>query len=97
MKTRNLIGSMSVFLTLGLAQAALAGSDLELIYSGPVESFNAPSGVYSVLGHQIPASERSTADVGSLVNVYGKLLPNGELKSAIVERVSDYTGQTQSI
>ena len=97
MKNKTSNRAIYVCIAIGLAQAALASNDLELIYSGPVESFNAPNGVYSVLGHQVSVSDRSTADVGSLVRVYGRLLPNGSVAGAVVERVSEYATGSDSV
>ena len=67
-----------------LAPPSIANGNFELIYSGPVESVNAPSGELSVLGHHVVASESSTVSVGALVNVYGRLLPNGTVVNPIV-------------
>ena len=97
MKTRTLIASACAFLAMGSTQVSLANGDLELIYSGPVEAVNAPSGELSVLSHKIVTRQPATVGVGSLVNVYGRLLPNGAIASAVVERVSDYAMGSDSI
>jgi hypothetical protein len=90
MKTRILIIATSVLLSIVSAQEALANSDLELIFSGPVESSNPSRGELNVLGHEIVSQERAGLGVGSIVNVYGKLLSNGSVAGAVVEKVSDY-------
>jgi hypothetical protein len=90
MNTRKLITLTCALIATGSTQVSLANGDLELIYSGPVEAVNAPGAELSVLGHQVGTREPSTIGVGSLVNVYGRLLPNGAIASAVVEKVSDY-------
>ena len=97
MKIKMLTSATCALLSLGSAQATLANNDFELIFSGPVESFNASSGEFSVLGHLVATRERSTAGLGSLVNVYGKLLPNGSVASAVVEKISEYAPGSDSI
>jgi TPP-dependent trihydroxycyclohexane-1,2-dione (THcHDO) dehydratase len=97
MKTRTLIALACALFAMGSTQVSLADGDLELIYSGPVEAVNVPSGELSVLGHQVATHQPVAIGVGSLVNVYGRILPNGAIASAVVERVSDYATGSDSI
>ncbi|MDE2252213.1 MAG: hypothetical protein KGL25_12510, partial [Gammaproteobacteria bacterium] len=97
MKTKTLIAVSCAFFATALAQVSLARGNLELIYSGPVESVNAPSSELSVLGHRFVVRETSTVAVGSLVNVYGRLSPNGSISSAVIERVADYSTGSDSV
>ena len=90
MYTKTMIASACALLALGTAQISLANEDLELIYSGPVEAVNAAGGELSVLNHQVVTRGSASIGVGSQVNVYGKLLPNGAVASAVVVKVSDY-------
>ena len=97
MQTRTLIALTCGIFTMGSTQVSLAHGDLELIYSGPVEAINAPGGELRVLSHQVVVREPAVFGVGSLVNVYGRLLPNGTISSAVVQKVSDYAMGSDSI
>jgi hypothetical protein len=97
MNTKKLIALACAFLATVSAQVSLANGDLELIYSGPVEAVNVPSGELSVLGHQFVTRQPAAVAVGSRVNVYGRLLPNGAVASAVIERMSDYAMGSDSI
>jgi hypothetical protein len=97
MKTRTLIALTCALFAMGPMQVSLANGDLEIIYSGPVEAVNAPGGELRVLGHQVSTREAAAIGVGSLVNVYGRLLPNGAVAGAVVEKVSDYAMGSDSV
>jgi hypothetical protein len=97
MKTRTFATLACALLAMGSTPVSFASGDLELVYSGPVEAVNAPGSELRVLGHQVVTRDSAAVGVGSLVNVYGKLLPNGAIANAIVEKVSDYAVGSDSV
>ena len=90
MKRKTLIVLAVALIATSAAQVFSANDELELVFSGPVESIDANSGAMSVLSHQVLTRGPSVARAGALVNVYGKLQPDGTVSDAVVERVSDY-------
>ena len=97
MKIRKLVALAAAFVAMSATQISSANGDLELIFSGSVDSVDAHSNALSVLNHQVIARGSSLVEVGAFVNVYGRLQPNGTISGAIVEKVSDYATGANTI
>ena len=97
MKRKTLIVLAGAMIATSAAQVFSANDELELVFSGPVESIDANLGAMSVLNHQVFTRGLSIAGAGALVNVYGKLQPNGTVTDAVVEKVSDYAMGSDSL
>jgi hypothetical protein len=88
---KKILSGLAIPLLIVVSTEALpAGGKLELLISGPVESIDVSSGTVTVLNRRVLATNASDVEIGSLVNVFGRLGNDGAVSGAVLENLANY-------